>query len=265
MKNKTNLLIVLLIGFMSTISFAQVQKMNRAKVGNNTTSIDASAALEAQSTTQGFLPPRMTTAQRNAISNPATGLVVYNTTVNCLEFFDGAGWFNICTGTNSVFPSSYTVTTTLLAGNHINSTVFPYFYDGLKTYAAQDVPVGNMQTLRLHQNQEDIVQAKFNTAILVGGKIRISWSRTEWPCCVGFVIEFKNGSTTSQPTINTLTGPTTNSSTTSNGNDMTLLINLVSLTDTVIIKSHEDNDGLDPILLEIEVLDNNNNVIPLNN
>lgn len=40
---------------------------------------DASAVLEAESTTKGFLPPRMTTAQRNAISNPAVGLAVYDT------------------------------------------------------------------------------------------------------------------------------------------------------------------------------------------
>jgi hypothetical protein len=42
-------------------------------------SINSSAVLEASSTTQGFLPPRMTEAQRNSISTPATGLMVYQT------------------------------------------------------------------------------------------------------------------------------------------------------------------------------------------
>jgi hypothetical protein len=42
-------------------------------------SINSSAALEVSSTTQGFLPPRMTEAQRIAISTPATGLMVYQT------------------------------------------------------------------------------------------------------------------------------------------------------------------------------------------
>jgi len=42
-------------------------------------SINSSAVLEASSTTQGFLPPRMTEAQRNAITSPATGLMVYQT------------------------------------------------------------------------------------------------------------------------------------------------------------------------------------------
>lgn len=54
-----------------------------------------SAKLDVSSTTQGFLPPRMTTTQKNAISSPATGLVVYDTTLNKLCVYTGAGWETI--------------------------------------------------------------------------------------------------------------------------------------------------------------------------
>lgn len=54
--------------------------------------IQASAALAVNSTTQGFLPPRMTTIQRNAIGTPATGLVVYDTDLGCECEYDGAQW-----------------------------------------------------------------------------------------------------------------------------------------------------------------------------
>jgi hypothetical protein len=47
----------------------------------NTTSVNASAILQSDSTTKGFLPPRMTTTQKNAIATPAAGLVVYDTTL----------------------------------------------------------------------------------------------------------------------------------------------------------------------------------------
>lgn len=45
----------------------------------NTTSVDASAVLQADSTIQGFLPPRMTTVQKNGIVAPTAGLIVYDT------------------------------------------------------------------------------------------------------------------------------------------------------------------------------------------
>jgi len=52
----------------------------------------ASAILEMVSTTKGFLPPRMTTTQKNNISSPASGLVVYDTTTNKLCCYNGSSW-----------------------------------------------------------------------------------------------------------------------------------------------------------------------------
>jgi hypothetical protein len=48
-------------------------------LGLGTASIDASALFQIDSTSKGFLPPRMTQTQRGAISNPAEGLIVYQT------------------------------------------------------------------------------------------------------------------------------------------------------------------------------------------
>lgn len=54
------------------------------------TSANASALLQVDSTTQGVLFPRMTTTQKNAISSPAVGLIVYDTTLNKLCVYTGA-------------------------------------------------------------------------------------------------------------------------------------------------------------------------------
>ena len=54
--------------------------------------INASARVQIDSTTQGFLPPRMTTTDRGNISSPATGLKLYNTTTNNTDTFDGTNW-----------------------------------------------------------------------------------------------------------------------------------------------------------------------------
>ena len=62
-------------------------------VGGST--IDASSQLEVRSTTRGFLPPRMTTTQKNAIASPAAGLVVYDTTLNKLCVRTATAWETI--------------------------------------------------------------------------------------------------------------------------------------------------------------------------
>lgn len=51
-------------------------------IGNTTG--NSNAILDVQSTTKAFMPPRMTTAQKNAITSPTAGMVVYDTTLNKL-------------------------------------------------------------------------------------------------------------------------------------------------------------------------------------
>lgn len=52
----------------------------------------ACSKLTIESTTQGFLPPRMTTTQKNAIATPAAGLMVYDTTLNVISYYNGTMW-----------------------------------------------------------------------------------------------------------------------------------------------------------------------------
>ena len=63
---------------------------NSIVIGKNTGRV----AMEVTSTTQGFLPPRMTTAQRDAIATVSgdAGLTIFNTTTTKLECWDGAAW-----------------------------------------------------------------------------------------------------------------------------------------------------------------------------
>ena len=97
MKN-TLLTTLLLIALASTSSQAQVG------IGVATANINPSAQLEVVSTAKGFLPPRMTAAQRNGIATPAQGLMIYCT--NCTfygetQLFNGAFWTNMVGGAAS--------------------------------------------------------------------------------------------------------------------------------------------------------------------
>jgi hypothetical protein len=68
-----------------------VTKQGTAALGTITP--NASARLQVDSTTQGFLPPRMTAAQRAAIASPATGLMVYQTDgTEGVYVYSGGAW-----------------------------------------------------------------------------------------------------------------------------------------------------------------------------
>jgi hypothetical protein len=58
-------------------------------------SLPSTALLDLESTTRGFLAPRMTTTQKNAISSPATGLLVYDTVLLGYSFYNGSVWINL--------------------------------------------------------------------------------------------------------------------------------------------------------------------------
>jgi hypothetical protein len=65
---------------------------NKIIVGNGVSDAVASAQFQIDSTTCGFLPPRMTTTQKNAIATPASGLILYDSTTNKLQCYNGSTW-----------------------------------------------------------------------------------------------------------------------------------------------------------------------------
>ncbi|PAM92770.1 hypothetical protein B4N84_21810 [Flavobacterium sp. IR1] len=82
----------------------------QSQIGMGTPNPDPSAVLELASTQKGFLPPRLTTLQRDAIVQPAEGLTIYNTNKDCLEWYNKSGWYNSC-GDNPPAVASYTCNT----------------------------------------------------------------------------------------------------------------------------------------------------------
>ncbi len=66
-----------------------------AQVGIGTNTPHASAALDVTSTTQGFLMPRLTTAQRTGITSPATGLMVIDTELKAVMVYVDGAWTEV--------------------------------------------------------------------------------------------------------------------------------------------------------------------------
>ena len=74
--------------FFSIISFSQ----NNVGIKADGSMPDSSAKLDVQSTTQGLLLPRMTTAQRNAMPKKTAGLIVYDIDKQTLYIYNGTSW-----------------------------------------------------------------------------------------------------------------------------------------------------------------------------
>jgi Chaperone of endosialidase len=128
-------------------------------VGIGTTSVAASSVLDMVSTTKGFLPPRMTTAQRDAISSPATGLTVYNSTTNVLNVYNGSAWGAVGGGGTLAALTDTTIT------SPANGHVLQYNGSAWTNVAAQTA----MGTTTMTANWPDALTCTFTTP---------AWGRT---------------------------------------------------------------------------------------
>lgn len=81
-----SLAFLLLVFICISASYAQIG------INSDNSAPIPSAQLDVKSTTKAFYPPRMTTAQKNAIVSPQEGAVVYDTDLNSLYFYTGTAW-----------------------------------------------------------------------------------------------------------------------------------------------------------------------------
>ena len=117
MKHTFQLSLLIWIAFTSFL-FAQ----GNPSVGIGTFYPDPSAILELRSTSKGFLVPRMTTAQRNAISAPALWLLIFNTDTQQFEYWNGTVWIPLIS-TQNVSSSAWSLSGNTLTGSEFLGSV----------------------------------------------------------------------------------------------------------------------------------------------
>ncbi len=99
MKKFTHLFTLTLITAILLINVPEIY--SQVAINADNSSPDNSAMLDVKSDTAGILIPRMTTAQRDAISSPATGLLVYVTTDSTFYYYDNNTWAKILNENNT--------------------------------------------------------------------------------------------------------------------------------------------------------------------
>ena len=96
---KKNLLVLFL-------SIAIVDTTIAQNVGIGTTAPDPSAILDVKSNTKGILLPRTSTTSRNAIVNPAKGLMLYDTTLSAFWYHNGSAWAQLSGGATNYWTAN---------------------------------------------------------------------------------------------------------------------------------------------------------------
>ena len=86
-----------------SVTFRNLQ-VDSLSIGNSASN---AAIVQINSTTSGFLPPRMTSTQRDAILAPVDGLIIFNTTSGCHNYYSNGIWYAWC-GTSTALSGAIT-------------------------------------------------------------------------------------------------------------------------------------------------------------
>ena len=136
MKLKHLITVALIAGALVKGNCAHAQGMAVNATG---AAANSSAMLDVSSTTQGVLVPRMTTAQRTAISTPATGLLVYQTDGTAgFYFYNGTAWTSLSSsgGSGTVTSVSSADLSPVFTSSVANATTTPSLSYSLSTATA---------------------------------------------------------------------------------------------------------------------------------
>jgi len=85
----------LLDGVIGKSGAATLKHTNSNRLQTTAGGVEALGRMTVTTTTDGFLGPRLTTTQRDAISTPPAGLMIYNTTLNSYQVYNGTSWASV--------------------------------------------------------------------------------------------------------------------------------------------------------------------------
>ncbi len=92
---------ILLLFLFPCVLMAQTKfdnvRVSGTLIAGSSIAISSKAVVEMVSTTKGFLPPRMSTTQRDAISSPGEGNTIFNITTHRIDSYNGSSWVPIAT------------------------------------------------------------------------------------------------------------------------------------------------------------------------
>ncbi|MEQ9580981.1 MAG: hypothetical protein RIM68_02295, partial [Arenibacter sp.] len=159
------------------------------KIGDNPQNIDPSSVLELESSSRVLVITRVNTAQMNAIV-PSAGALVYNTDVECIHYYTGTEWKDICdavAGSITFTSDDGTVVITSTGGNNydlkvgqitgmniVNETVFGADI-ATATIGERQLAPNSVGSSELQDNtvgKDEIQEAAVGTLEIIDGTIK---------------------------------------------------------------------------------------------
>ena len=163
--------IILLFAILFNISFVFAQSL---AVNTDGSTANSSAMLDVKSTVKGLLPPRMDSTQRNAIALPAAGLVIYNTTINAFQCYNGTAWYS----------------TVHFVGEDYGGGIVFYVYDNgqhglIASTADQSTGIrwDASYTVVTRAESDGINGGQSNTAIIIGNEAKVDGNQFAATMC----------------------------------------------------------------------------------
>ena len=137
--------------------FAISSLQSQIKIGNNPQNIDASSVLELESNSRVLVITRINDAQMNTIA-PLEGALVYNIDEECVFYYDGEVWVNLCE--ENIFNETFEVVgeDLVLTDSNGGSVTVPLSDLGVNTFTADPVfnPVENDNTIVITQTDDNV-------------------------------------------------------------------------------------------------------------
>ncbi|MDT0608614.1 hypothetical protein, partial [Croceitalea rosinachiae] len=128
-----------LICFLTVCLLAVTQGFSQVKIGDNPQNIDASSVLELESASRVLVITRLSASEMNSIT-PLRGALVYNTDEQCVFYYNGSQWVNVCTEENTTNVSFELVGEELvLTDSDGNSVSVPLEGVGEQSFTAEPI------------------------------------------------------------------------------------------------------------------------------
>lgn len=147
MKSQLNFIAAALILLFCSSNTIHAQSMG---ISNAAITPDPSSILEMRTTDKGILIPRMTTTERDNISSPATGLMLYNTITNQYNFYNGSAWvfwgsaayLSATSGETLTTTSTSDVVITDMTKTALEAGTYSVFFNGQVSIPAAEYTTG---------------------------------------------------------------------------------------------------------------------------